>query len=878
MLCGSRLPGTYVLFTLNKQGIPRKAAMLTINSAASRQPTLSWPRGHGRNRPEGPGRDGAVILGLTDPQLIPLPSGLVQQNTDRQEGTFVRHGIPELVMEFNGIAERLDTGRTYLLGRDPDSDIPLQEPIISWRHARIRWSGSKWLLQDLGSTNGTYTRGRRITLAEIADGAVFSLGDAATGPQLRFTSSPTHQDVVRGQRSQLPQDTLPPSWTAIDAPRRQHSQPTISHSQGPNVHVTRIGRSSDNDAAIRGPQDSSRHADSWYDSAHDEIADLGTPHGAPVNGHRAERAPVRPNDTGTGGSRTLRPAHEASSLIARRLTVKVKCGKGVRVLLNKVSFAVSAKSLIAVIGPSGSGKSTLLRALTGHQRNIKGEVLYENQNLHKRFAALRQHIGIIPQHDILHQQLTVRTALRFASSLRFPRGTDPVERDRRVEEVVSELKLGLHADQRITTLSGGQRKRVSVALELLTKPSLMLLDEPTSGLDPGMDRDVMQLLRGLADDGRIVLVVTHSVWQLDLCDKVLVLGPGGSAAYFGPPDEGLEYFGHDTWADVFSAFGEHRDHDWSGRWRESPQYLASTADLQPPDTRGAPAALEPKPSRWTTQLSTLVRRYLAVMASDKGLIGLMALLPVVLGLANTVIPADFGLQRPPDGEVNVEAGAILVSLAISMCFIGAANSVRELVKERAIYARERIAGLSRSAYLTSKMTVLGLITGVQGIVLCAISFAPRALPEEGIVVKSNPLFEMTFVIILLGFTSMMCGLVISSLVKTAERTMPLLVLFSVAQYMFTGIVFRLFGNPGVEQMAWLAPSRWAVAAQGVTLDLGQVLGPQDKADPYATDPLWNHTLSQWLTNTAVLLGSAMVCYLLTIRLLRRHEGEAVRRR
>ncbi|MGW1290508.1 ATP-binding cassette domain-containing protein, partial [Streptomyces sp. NPDC002586] len=193
---------------------------------------------------------------------------------------------------------------------------------------------------------------------------------------------------------------------------------------------------------------------------------------------------------------------EQPSLTVRQLTVRVKHGKGNRTLLNKVSFTVPSKALVAVVGPSGSGKSTLLRALTGLQRDVQGEVLYENRNLHERFAELRQHIGLVPQHDVLHPQLTVRSALRHAARLRFPRDTGPTERDRRVEEVLAELGLGLHTDQRISALSGGQRKRVSVALELLTKPSLMFLDEPTSGLDPGMDRDVMHLLRGLADDGR----------------------------------------------------------------------------------------------------------------------------------------------------------------------------------------------------------------------------------------------------------------------------------------------------------------------------------------------------------------------------------------
>ena len=152
--------------------------------------------------------------------------------------------------------------------------------------------------------------------------------------------------------------------------------------------------------------------------------------------------------------------------------------------------------------------------------------------------------------------------------------------------MLRELKLDIHADKRITSLSGGQRKRVSVALELLTKPSLIFLDEPTSGLDPGMDRDVMQLLRGLADDGRTVLVVTHSVAELALCDKLLVMAPGGAVAYFGPPDEALTFFGYDNWADVFSAFENYRDYDWSGRWRGSQHYQMYAAELDAGRTAG----------------------------------------------------------------------------------------------------------------------------------------------------------------------------------------------------------------------------------------------------------------------------------------------------
>lgn len=249
----------------------------------------------------------------------------------------------------------------------------------------------------------------------------------------------------------------------------------------------------------------------------------------------------------------------------------------------------------------------------------------------------------------------------------------------------------------------------------------------------------MQLLRGLADDGRTVLVVTHSVAELAICDKLLVMAPGGSVAYFGPPEEALNFFGYTTWADVFSAFENYRDYDWAGRWRGSQHYQMYAADIDavaaqsvhmPPPQQMRP----PKPQGWMTQLWTLIRRYVSVIASDKGFMGLMVILPAVLGIVSVVIPADFGLAPPkPPSKFNGDAGTIMLILAVGMCFSGAANSVRELIKERVIYERERATGLSRSAYLMSKVIVLGVITAIQGVIICGIGFATRDLPEEGLI-------------------------------------------------------------------------------------------------------------------------------------------------
>ncbi|MFJ4822606.1 FHA domain-containing protein [Streptomyces bacillaris] len=655
--------------------------------------------------------------------------------------------------------------------------------------------------------------------------------------------------------------------------------------------VMRIGRALENELVVSDLQVSRNHAE--FHATPDgrfEIRDLGSHNGTYVNGlplQKSGSALLGPNDIVGVGHSTFRLVGDRLeefvdtgqvSFSARHLTVTVDGGKQI---LKDVSFGVPEKSLVAVIGPSGSGKSTLLKALTGYRPADEGDVLYDNRNLYKQFAELRQRIGLVPQDDILHKELTVAKALKYAARLRFPADTTEAERQARITEVLAELKLDIHKDKKITSLSGGQRKRVSVALELLTKPSLIFLDEPTSGLDPGMDRDVMQLLRSLADDGRTVLVVTHSVAELAICDKLLVMAPGGAVAYFGPPEEALNFFGYSSWADVFSAFENYRDYDWAGRWRGSQHYQMYAADIDsvaaqsvhmPPPQQMRP----PKPQSWGTQLWTLVRRYTSVIASDKAFLGLMVALPAVIGVLAAVIPADFGLAPPtPPTQFNGKAGMILLILAVGICLAGSASSVRELIKERVIYERERATGLSRSAYLTSKVIVLGVITAFQSVILCGICFAVRELPEEGLFMP--PAVEICISIVALGFTSMMFGLMISAMVKTSEMTMPLLVMFAIVQLVFTGVLFQVYGTPGLEQLTWLMPSRWGVAAAGTTLDLANLMPPWDPKNPTDLDPLWEATATQWGINIFVLLVIGAVCAVAVARLLRRHEPEVMRK-
>ncbi len=783
-------------------------------------------------------------------------------------------------------------------------------------------------MEDQGSTNGTYAEGQRIQQLPLGPGSVVHLGNAVDGPRLTFSSTApvprqqapaaamANQPPAMPQQSpgypqqgapqgppqmapqgaaQVPPQGPPQGYPQAAAPGGGGVNPATTFHHLTVGQVTRIGRALENELVVSDLQVSRLHAEFLaHADGRFELHDLGSHNGTYVNGQQLPKNGRRylgQNDTVGIGHSTFRLVGNqlqedidtgAVSFSARHLTVQVNNGQ--TTILNDVSFGVPEKSLVGVIGPSGSGKSTLLRALTGYRPATYGEVLYDHRNLYTHFAELRHRIGLVPQDDILHTALPIRQALRLAAQLRFPGDVGEAERNNRVEEVLAELKLSPHATKRISSLSGGQRKRVSVALELLTKPSLIFLDEPTSGLDPGMDRDVMQLLRGMADDGRTVLVVTHSVAELNLCDRVLVMAPGGGVSYFGPPAEALNFFGYDNWADVFSAFENYRDFDWMGRWRGSQHYQMYAADLDaaPPQAAQvqpmAMAAMQHKAQSWGSQVWTLMKRYSAVIVADRGFLGLTVALPVVLGLVSAIIPSDFGLGYGPlDSRIpgrNNDASIILLVIVVGMCFSGAANAVRELIKERVIYERERAVGLSRSAYLMSKVFVLGIVTVIQGALLCMIGFLPRDEPAEGVIFSDGPYLEMTLVIMALGCTSMMIGLVISSLVRTSEMTMPLLVMISVIQLVFTGALFTVHGTLGVEQVAWLMPSRWALAGVGTTTDLNTLTATGEAdADP---DPLWKHEAGMWLLDVAMLGVIAVICGFLVMRFLRRHEPEVMR--
>ncbi|MER7745459.1 FHA domain-containing protein [Streptomyces bacillaris] len=777
---------------------------------------------------------------------------------------------PELVLETDLGSTVMSPSRDYHVGRDPESDIVIDDDRVSWHHAVLHPEAGHWLLQDEDSTNGTYTGGHRVHTSDVGAGTVIRFGNPGDGPRAVLVGRDPPARPAAADR---------PSAVSMPAATGTFRQPTTVRPLP--ARTVRIGRDAGNDLVIDDLVVSRRHAElrALPDGRH-EIVDLGSHNGTFLNGQPVDRAVVEAGDIiGIGHSafslvgEVLQEFVDTGevSLDVQDLEVHVgRAGRGRKTLLDKVSFPVGEKCLLGVVGPSGAGKSTLLNALTGLRPADTGTVLYDGRDLYRDFAELRQRIGLVPQDDILHSQLTVRKALGYAAELRFPQDTAKAERQARVSEVIHELGLEQRVDQPIHSLSGGQRKRVSVALELLTKPSLLFLDEPTSGLDPGMDRSVMHMLRGLADDGRTVIVVTHSVLSLEVCDRLLVLAPGGRIAYYGPPDDALAFFGFEEWPEAFEAFENDRDRDWATTYADSPfhrQYIAgaSAQPQLPPAAPGASVAPPPKTRNWGAQLGTLVRRYASALAADRTFLIIMIALPFVMGAMARALA---GSRLTQETAMNA-----LLILCVGGVLTGAANAVRELVKERVIYRRERAVGLSRSAYLMSKIVVLGTITVLQAIVLTLVGLVGvnlNAPGGEGVFLP--PLVEITLAVALLSFTAMMLGLLVSALVRKEEVTMPLLVLLAIVQVVFCGALLKLNGVPGLEQLSWLVPSRWALGAMAGTIDLARIV-PGD----LTSDPLFGHSAGVWLLNMGMLVVLSALFGYIVAKLLRRHEPAVMRK-
>jgi ABC transport system ATP-binding/permease protein len=718
------------------------------------------------------------------------------------------------------------------VGRAAGANVVVSESRVSRQHLTVSYDGA-WVARDAGSSGGTWRDGIQVSEVPVDDGVELALG-GPSGPVVALAA------------------TVPASV------------PTAAASVSASAPgVIRVGRAPDNDIVIDDLLTARYHARLTPNAGGWFLEDIDKHHQTFVRGADVETAQLAEGDIVTFGKVRfvvagdgLLPVPDSPStggLDVDGVHYRLPDGK---VLTSDVSLDVAGPRLVALIGPSGSGKSTLLRLISGELEPAQGTVRYQGIDPHHQQEEVHGRIGVVPQHTIAHAQLTARKALQYAAELRLSQDATAAERRRRIDDVLRELSLSDHANTQVRRMSGGQQRRLAIAFELLTRPSLLILDEPTAGLDPALVRQIMTGLRELADGGRQIIVTTHDLAHLDLCDDVLIMLPGGRVEYVGPPSGIAAHFGTDDWADIFerlnaaappppppqaSAVTSADVRAWLHKANPLTWMDRASGFGRPLPAGKLPEIVGPQAidqQRRRQQTWVLARRQLRLIGADRGYAGFLLVLPMVLALLTFAIPDETGLGRPTS-RGSTEAMRLLVVLVVGAAFMGMAATVRDLVAERRIFRHERAAGLMPDAYLAAKIAVFCGVVVVQTLILLRLVYWFRAGPEDGVLLGTGKV-EVGVALAATAIVSALLGLLISSLVSTPEQTMPPLVVAIMAQLVLCGGLIEVTGQAVVSQLSWLVPARWGYAATASTVNVTELV-------PNAPDDvLWSHNPAAWL--------------------------------
>lgn len=697
--------------------------------------------------------------------------------------------VLRVTMPNRGPQEYRLTESAYTLGRNADNDIAIDDPAVSRYHARLEKRGAGYEIVDLGSTNGLTMPAGKVDRHLLENGDVLTLGPSI---QLEFSSVAPAADPNR--------------TVSIDLRSRSE---------------VALGRGVSGVGEVDHPQVSRLHARIVNVDGRLVIEDAGSEAGTFVNGDRIQRQVLNEGDDIRLGGQALRlvdgqlqaPAEDQLALEAVDLRRVVSSGV---TILQDVSLAINAREFIAIVGPSGAGKSTLITALCGYQQATSGNVLINGTDFYSHIDAFRSDVGFVPQDDIIHRDLSILRAFNYAARLRMPEDTRSDERDRRIREVLEELDLTPHANTPVKQLSGGQRKRVSIGVELLTQPSLLFLDEATTGLDPGIETQMMKLFRQLADNGRIVVLVTHATKNVMICDKVAFMAKGGYLAFYGPPEEALTYFGTKEFDEIYLRLEEETGEEWGNR------FWAYSNGVQAPSKPQRAAVAAQKQQKWAPtathspikQFVTLTSRSLeTLMRSPKDLGVLLALAPF-LGALNFLLWQKDTFDRT-NGDVT-DALNMFFMLTVVTLLVGSLGSVREIVKEQAIYRREHMVCVQVVPYVLSKVFI-GFVYALYSSLaiflfqIAAVDFS--YLGTEGVVQLFVPVFLATM-------SGVMIGLLVSAISPTEERAMLLIIAAIIPQFLLSGGILPIKDMAGLGPYVTMpATAKWAFASLLTTAEV-----------------------------------------------------------
>ncbi len=660
------------------------------------------------------------------------------------------------------------------------------------------------------------------------------------------------------------------------------------------------------DVTLEHPQVSRRHARIERKTETTVVlVDLGSTNGTLVDGVRVRGAvPLRVGAVVQVGPFKLQVVGDALVTYDQRGAMRLDAlgvgrtvGRGARgrTLVRPAWLTCEPRELVAILGGSGAGKSTLLGVLAGSSRADTGRVLVNGDLVEPGAEVWRSSVGYVPQEDILHGVLSVGRALGYSARLRLPADTSRSEVTRRVDRALEAVSMTAHRATRIMDLSGGQRRRVSIAAELLAEPSLFFLDEPTSGLDPGLEKRLLANLRTIADGGRTVVVATHAAGSVGLFDLVVLMSDGW-VVYVGPPAEAYGYFNvtQGDFAGVYNRIEgappdetvseqarwahEHPGETvtsaglWAMRFRASKQHQRYVSARQ--GALGDAGVVSVRAATGTSRVSRarqfrlLFARDLDLLRADRRNLGLLLLqAPVIAGLLALVAPVH---SLAGQAATAPDALRVLLMLATASTWFGILNAAREIARDGPIYRRERLAALRIAPYVLARFSTLAIVTVVQSAVLIGVVSLTLDVPYHGVLMLGG--FELLVTSLLAALSGLALGLLISAAAATPEKATSAVPFAVIPQVLFAGTIFRVTGASSV--LSWLTASRWAVRSYGATVDVNSLpTGPglPSQTALHMADAAYTSDAAHLVMGWSALAIQTAVCIALTMAVLRARD-------
>lgn len=677
-------------------------------------------------------------------------------------------------------------------GRAPGNDIMINSSIVSGQHGRFVFVNGQWSIEDKacyqqqGSSNGLICNGTAIYSRVLCDGDLIRIDDGVE----------TIKDGVLLLVSSKSQNSL---WAVLP----MGTKPVIT-----------IGRDPESDIVLPHVSVSKCHATIAYEQGCFYIEDNNSTNGVIVNNHRLfGRQQLHEKDVINITNSKLIFTSAAISYCCYRNGISVDVsdvvitrgkGKKKRVTGNNINMGIKPGELVAVIGGSGAGKSTVLNCMCGYLPPESGDIYINGVDLYRNFDSLKKLIGYVPQSDIVYDNLTLYDMLSYTAKLRLPKDSSGEERECAIQKALETVELTEKKNDLIKSFSGGQRKRASIAVELLSDPNLLYLDEPSSGLDPATERSLMESLRRMANDGKTVILVTHSTLQLKLCDKIAFMGKGGNLCFLGGHDEALRFFNVNDIVDVYQLIN-----DQAPLWRENFDNYSNRrcAANKTPD-----APVPQKKNRSRAQLPVLCSRYAKLIVNDKQRLLLLLVQAPILALLISLVANETKFVQYESTK------GLLFALSCAAFWVGMLNSIQEVCKERTIVKREYMTGLSMSAYVLSKIVVLCVLSLVQSVLMVGVFGLVVGTPDEGVFLP--PLLELLITTFLTSLSAAGMGIFVSCLFNNSDRAMTTAPILLMPQIIFSGLIFKLEG--ATEKISWFTVCRWSMEGYGSTANLNSL--------------------------------------------------------